>query len=525
MAGAIPIIMRKWRRRTLSVPLPPDQLQYHPHGRLRPRPGPPADIGQAVNSCRRRVFCFPRPGTHVILLVGSIRLSHAGFAMLDRSDHFGRQVNARMNAAPAMAVITFAILAILPLGGRAAFGQCSYEVTAIVQGPPCWPGNNPTPLTPTAMNLHGEIVGWYNDCSITGKFHAFYWSPDAPDQLITLPTPPWAMSSFANDLNDDGIIAGSHRLPDGLTDVGFVYDIRANNGEYIYLPTKHGAGMSRATAINNAGVVAGARSISKSGINPFNAVIWRPFEDGAPVEDLGVMEGPNSWASDVNEFGQASGTTGIQFSNNTQGWILQDGKPSLLGPIPCGSSSGGAGINNAGTVATGGFLLPGCGDAGTQGALWDDGDWELLPLIAGASGGSALAINDHRQATGRVLFPGGIERATLWQHGEVHLLSDLVDDDLAAQFHQSRAINNTGQILVRASTRAVLLTPAKVPFADLNYDCIVDVFDLFILLQQWGPLPLAQGKHQGPFGVPSADLNGDGVVNVTDVLILFDNWG
>jgi hypothetical protein len=53
--------------------------------------------------------------------------------------------------------------------------------------------------------------------------------------------------------------------------------------------------------------------------------------------------------------------------------------------------------------------------------------------------------------------------------------------------------------------------------ADLNCDGVVDVLDLLILLDAWGPCKDCQ---ECP-----ADLNGDCSVDVLDLLILLDNWG
>ena len=55
------------------------------------------------------------------------------------------------------------------------------------------------------------------------------------------------------------------------------------------------------------------------------------------------------------------------------------------------------------------------------------------------------------------------------------------------------------------------------PLGDLNGDGVVNVFDLLILLNAWGPCPV-------PNDCP-ADLNESGTVNVFDLLILLDNWG
>ncbi|TVQ51724.1 MAG: hypothetical protein EA377_11825 [Phycisphaerales bacterium] len=52
---------------------------------------------------------------------------------------------------------------------------------------------------------------------------------------------------------------------------------------------------------------------------------------------------------------------------------------------------------------------------------------------------------------------------------------------------------------------------------DLNGDGVVNVFDLLLLLEQWGVCA-------DPENCP-ADLDGSGTVNVFDLLILLENWG
>ncbi|TVQ56417.1 MAG: hypothetical protein EA377_02220 [Phycisphaerales bacterium] len=53
--------------------------------------------------------------------------------------------------------------------------------------------------------------------------------------------------------------------------------------------------------------------------------------------------------------------------------------------------------------------------------------------------------------------------------------------------------------------------------ADLNCDGVVNVFDLLLLLENWGACA-------NPGNCP-ADLNDDGQVNVFDLLVLLENWG
>lgn len=59
------------------------------------------------------------------------------------------------------------------------------------------------------------------------------------------------------------------------------------------------------------------------------------------------------------------------------------------------------------------------------------------------------------------------------------------------------------------------LTTSPCP-GDLNSDGIVNIFDLILLLQNWGQTPPANER---------ADMNGDGTVNVFDLILLLQNWG
>jgi uncharacterized membrane protein len=238
------------------------------------------------------------------------------------------------------AAFAFAILSIAPLGDRAVFGQCQYEVTAIIQAPDCDIGDSPT--IPQGLNLHGHVVGYYWPCAI-GNERAFFWSQATG--FVTLPTPPGVARAWAYAISDTGLIVGQHEVS-GVGRKGFIYDFNINNGQYQYLEPLHdgavATNLSSANAVNNAGVVAGRRSISKTGGTPFNAVIWRPFEKGAPVEDLGLMNHQNSTAKAINESESVTGTLGP--AGSLEAFLRVDKELYLLGYIPQGISSNANGI-------------------------------------------------------------------------------------------------------------------------------------------------------------------------------------
>jgi hypothetical protein len=247
-------------------------------------------------------------------------------------------------------------------------------------------------------------------------------------------------------------------------------------------------------------------------------VIWDT--NTGEVIDLGVMNGPNSWANAITNAGEAAGTTGTQFTSAVEAWRYADGQVHMLGPVPGGLSSVGNAMNENRVVAGGTHLPAGPpGSPSNQGALWSQGKWQLIPLLVGANGGSPLAINDLNQAVGRNVFsPGVTERATLWQHEIVYELAELLANPPASfAFHRGTAANATGQILVRGNlsgkTVGFLLEPIDRPITDLNADCVTDVHDVLMLLYDWG-------KPNSP-----ADFTGTGVVDVFDLLFLLSNWG
>lgn len=60
------------------------------------------------------------------------------------------------------------------------------------------------------------------------------------------------------------------------------------------------------------------------------------------------------------------------------------------------------------------------------------------------------------------------------------------------------------------------IEPEQPCSGDVNDDAVVNVDDLLLLLNQWGP---------APEGGSDADVNGDDAVNVDDLLMLLNNWG
>jgi V8-like Glu-specific endopeptidase len=92
------------------------------------------------------------------------------------------------------------------------------------------------------------------------------------------------------------------------------------------------------------------------------------------------------------------------------------------------------------------------------------------------------------------------------------LLSQVIFDSVAGQTYYIM-VHGFSQGAGPFDLNIVCAEPQTCPW-DLNGDNNVDVLDLLVLLDAWGPNP----------GHP-ADFNGDGSVDVLDLLKLLDNWG
>ena len=171
------------------------------------------------------------------------------------------------------------VLGAAVLAGPAA-GQCQYQVTAVLEYPfTC--SSSIVQTFGSARNDHGTVVGWWK-CPLWDYSEAFVWT--AEDGFTTLPRPSGTRGAGAADINNDGVICGTVVFND-VGYRGFVYE----NGEWTILPTVTGAGWSSTVGINDAGQVAGTRSIA-GGITPHNAEC-----EGKPPADRAVVGGPASF--------------------------------------------------------------------------------------------------------------------------------------------------------------------------------------------------------------------------------------
>lgn len=287
------------------------------------------------------------------------------------------------------------------------------------------------------INAHGAaattIVKYDN-----GKRHAARW--DGHGGGADLGTLPGGEESWANDINDEGVVVGrgDYPIPNGflmhalrwekdgtVTDLGVpdswseAYAI--NNagvavgatalgaarwdaqGTMTLLDRLPGGGFSEAYGINDAGVAVGH---ARAADGTDHAVTW---DRRGRITDLGTLPGGRySTASGITKNGWvagASATTAELSPIHAARWDRQ-GRITDLTPLPGDTNSTTVDINRRGTVvgrSTGDFVL--------HAAWWDQqGRVTRLTGVAGDESPEVRAVNDRDVAVG---YSG--RHAVLWR--------------------------------------------------------------------------------------------------------------
>jgi probable HAF family extracellular repeat protein len=230
-------------------------------------------------------------------------------------------------------------------------------------------------------------------------------------------------------INDRGQIVGyswthTDMHGDELDDRAFLWE----RGRITDLGTLGGASAAPA-AINDAGQVVGSSEIKPNDVS-IHAFVWK----SGKMTDLGA--GPRSSAVAINDRGQIAGTS-EELSTRSRAFLFQDGKMTVLGPLPAGTTESRArAINEQGLV-----LGDWSSNARGGNYLWQGGKVTLL------GGLEASAMNDHGQVVGRVDVVNRSKfHASLWQNGKLTNLGMVP----GASQSEATAINNRGQIVGRS---------------------------------------------------------------------------
>jgi len=413
-------------------------------------------------------------------------------------------------SAGTLAAGIFAAALSLALADRAQ-AQCMYEVVAEISAPGCQPGTL-APITATAMNDHGVVVGHIVDCAFNEK--PFVWSQETG--LVLIPLPPGVTRAEPMDINNHGEIVG--RL--ARTGVNGFRAFRLKDGVWTELPPT-GAGVhSEAFGISDDGWVCGYRDTSASSADR-RAFLWR---DKVVTELSSLIRGEDARAQGINQKSEAAG----RFGSLTFGhaFLWQGEKITVIPPVDNGISSDGIAINKSSAVTGQSFIDVKSGSIPRRSWVFENGVLTDLGTLPEAD--HRTIVNDINDAGQIVGDSFGVENASnksfLWQNGQiVDLQSLILDAPEFFWFRHAYATNNVGQVVGLGPTRAlVVLAPADRPLGDVNIDCIVDERDLIAVLEGWGP------DRLGHFAdiVTSSNLQppGDGKVDGADLAVVLGNW-
>src|SRR5207247_564258 len=145
-----------------------------------------------------------------------------------------------------------------------------------------------------------------------------------------------------------------------------------------------------------------------------------------------------------------------------------------------------------------------------------------LGTLPGYQRSIALSVNDAGTVVGYCPFQDSThtQRAFVWRGGVMTALQNMVPPGLIRFMGAANGINQNGQIvgtvrLLNNTSAAALLTPVPGLPGDVNCDRRINMDDLLIVINQWGP--------NGPLG-SLADLNEDGVVDAQDLAMVLLNW-
>jgi hypothetical protein len=388
------------------------------------------------------------------------------------------------------------VIGISALPAYAAGDPPGYTVTLVV----------PDTQGVAAMNGSGTLVG-----STTTFGNVRGWVADPARGLTLLPLPPGRISSWATDINDDGVVVGA---------VGSAYSPEFGGRAAAWVPD--GAGgytaqelgvlpghvASHAEAINNLGDIVG---YSSDGTYRFAAL----FGLGRGVQDLsptGLFD-----PQDVNDRRVIVDRSFTVRRLDLETMIMQDlGAPA--GP-PAYLATAASAINELDQVA-GVAILASSASCDRQAARYtDEIGWEILSVCGAWN--SAIDRNDRGDVVMRLNVHSGVRLEGVG----TFLIQDLIDqadgpwylfNSFGLAINNARQIGAWGTNPTSGEAGSLLLTPVPRP-GDVDGDGVVGVDDLLAVITAWGPC--------APAAPCPADVDHDGTVGVDDLLEVLLHWG
>lgn len=324
-------------------------------------------------------------------------------------------------------------VALVVTTGLVSFAEVSKQPTTYAAA--TVPGAADAAQGPCALNNLGDVIGRASR-SLAAESGATIWSR-AGAQMNQVSALAGGDYSSASAINDAGEVAGAANTGESI--IPFVW---TTSGGMRRIPLLAGDNCGQALGINRHGNVVGY----SSGPNGVKAVLWTA---GAGVQNLGNLAGGSySRARDINDSNEIVGTVKIASGDRAVLWV-KVGNPRNLGTLQGDTSSESTAINNAGDVV--GYSN---GPRGARAFLWSKATgMQNLGVLPGGNFSRALDINDAEEVVGTSTSSSG-ERAFVWTRGAgIQDLNDALSSPVGVVFVEAHAINNKGQILVMGTER------------------------------------------------------------------------
>ncbi len=317
----------------------------------------------------------------------------------------------------------------------------------------------------TGVNNAGQMVGYTVDGG--GVSHAALWAPNGTHTPLQELTNAAGQSSEAYRINNNGQIVGKSKF-----DANFVHATIWNAGVIQDIGVLPGAaGGSFAQDINDQGVVAG----SSNATHGQHAFTWTP---GGGMRDWGSFN-PNSntnyagWNA-ISNTGVMAGTAYVLFSP-FKASMARPGDTTITNISPQAQFSTGMAlaINNHDVIV--GYQNPNSGSP--HPAIFNgDGTWQDLGTL-GLGEGWAEDINDNGVIVGRVMGEDEnqnfVQRAFVYQNGQQYELLSLLNNNTPGTgggwttLFSASGLNDNGVIvgsgMYNGEIRGFMVTPTPEP--------------------------------------------------------------
>ena len=387
---------------------------------------------------------------------------------------------------------------------------CSYEVTVLPPFNSCF-GGDPVPGTPTAINNLGHVLLFRSQCDDYNDTYLWTGGPS----LTLIPRPPGMLGFTGWDLNDNGLVCGEAQYASPTGPRAVVYD--TNTGQWTILPPLNPPqGWSNALALNNNNEVCGYRTIgTKNDPTTHQQAFHWTAVDG--FTDYGIMNGPNSWATDIAEDGTIVGWTGGNpISAFTRAFVHAGGVTTILPAVPGGYNSAAFAVESAGRVAVSGLTLIDA-IAYPRGFAYFDGNFIPLGVLPGFTRTFPVEVDAAGQVFGYCTVGTSGRQPFVWRDNSLVNLNSLITT-VGMELRQVRSMSSGGSVVgdgrYQGDNRTLVLTPHFAKSGDSDCNGAVNVNDLLNVIGHWGT---CHGC--------SSDLNGDENVDVSDLIEVLLNWG